>query len=332
MIAVEHLISIVIPVYNCKKYLAQNAQSLLNQTHRNLQIIYVDDGSTDGSSAMLDQLAAADPRICVIHKENGGVSTARNAGLDAVKGSYVTFVDADDYVEPRYAEVLLQTLLENEAQIACCNIFLHRSEDILTLNEDVPSGVWDQQEAVSNLATGHGIEPGTWAKIFPADLIRDIRYDTSIRYYEDYFFNLNVMCRASRVAFCNTHLYHYILHENSATTNAPLLKRVRDTIFVSDSAAKMPFPPDVRHILKRKKYLNYLTYYNSLLYSKDADCLAYRKELRKTILRSRSHYGQFHMGLRDRFYLFGICFLPGVYPWLYRTIKRFMPDRRTFRL
>lgn len=328
----EHLVSIVIPVYNYKHFLHENARSILNQTHRNLQIIYVDDGSTDGSGAVLDELADADPRICVIHKENGGVSSARNAGLDAVKGAYVTFVDADDYVEPQYVEVMLQALLESGAQVACCNIFLHRSKDILAIHNEVPSGVWDQRQAVHNLAHGHGIEPGNYAKLFPAELVRDIRFDSSLRYYEDYWFNMNVLSRCSRVAFRNVPLYHYVLHENSATTNPNTVKQVKDTILVVEASLELPFRREILPVLEVKKYQSYLVYYNVLLYRKDADSLAYRKELRKKVRRSRRCYRGIPMSIQERFFLFGICFLPGVYPWLYRTIKRLIPDRRTFKL
>ena len=100
------LISIIIPVYNAEKYLKKCLDSVINQTYKNLEIILVDDGSTDKSPEICDKYAEKDSRIIVLHKENGGVSSSRNAGLDIFKGEYLSFVDSDDYVEPDYIEYL----------------------------------------------------------------------------------------------------------------------------------------------------------------------------------------------------------------------------------
>ena len=116
----DPLVSVIIPIYNMEAYLARCLDSVLNNTYRNLEIICVDDGSTDGSAEILRAYAEKDSRIVPIFKENGGVSSARNAGLDRMTGEYVTFVDPDDFVHPQYVELLYRALKESGTEIAIC--------------------------------------------------------------------------------------------------------------------------------------------------------------------------------------------------------------------
>ena len=117
----EPLISVIIPIYKAEKYIEKCVRCVLAQSYRNLEVILVDDGSPDSSGAICDKLATEDCRIRVIHKENGGAATARNAGLDVMTGEYIAFVDADDYMELNYIETLYRTLKENNAQVSICN-------------------------------------------------------------------------------------------------------------------------------------------------------------------------------------------------------------------
>ena len=114
------LITVIVPVYNVKDYLQQCVESICGQTYQNLEILLVDDGSTDGSGKICDELAKKDTRIKVIHKPNGGLSDARNAGLDVATGDYIGYVDSDDYIEPDMFEILLTNIEEHQADISCC--------------------------------------------------------------------------------------------------------------------------------------------------------------------------------------------------------------------
>lgn len=114
-------ISIIIPVYNVKKYLNDCIQSVINQTYNNLEIILIDDGSTDGSGDYCDEIAKKDSRIFVYHKTNGGLSEARNVGIKISTGKYITFIDSDDYIENLYIETLYNSLIEYKADIAIVN-------------------------------------------------------------------------------------------------------------------------------------------------------------------------------------------------------------------
>ena len=116
------LISVIIPIYNVEAYLDECVQSILSQTHKQLEIILVDDGSPDGCPAMCDAWAEKDSRIRVIHKENGGLSDARNVGIDAATGDYIAFVDSDDWIVPEMYEKMLAALKKENADICACNI------------------------------------------------------------------------------------------------------------------------------------------------------------------------------------------------------------------
>ena len=118
----EALISVIIPIYNMEAYLARCLDSVLNNTYRNLEVLCVDDGSKDASAEILRAYAEKDSRIVPIFKENGGVSSARNAGLDRMTGEYLTFVDPDDYVHPQYVELLYRALQESGTEVAICGI------------------------------------------------------------------------------------------------------------------------------------------------------------------------------------------------------------------
>ncbi len=125
------LVSIIVPVYNAHDYLARCVESLLKQTYTNLEVILVDDGSMDDSGAICDGFTS-DSRVQVVHKPNGGISSARNAGLDMAKGDYITFCDNDDYVHPQMIELLLHTSVSNDADLSLCGLSFIRDESHVT--------------------------------------------------------------------------------------------------------------------------------------------------------------------------------------------------------
>ena len=118
----EDLISVIVPVYNVEQYLERCINSIINQTYKNLEIILVDDGSTDSSGSICDTLYTSDNRILVIHQDNGGLSCARNTGIDHNRGKYVTFVDSDDWIDIRMIEKLYSRIIKDNSQIAFCNL------------------------------------------------------------------------------------------------------------------------------------------------------------------------------------------------------------------
>lgn len=212
----EPLISVIVPVYKVEAYLERCVDSLRNQTYRNLEIILVDDGSPDSCGEMCDELAAQDSRIRVVHKENGGLSSARNAGLDCMTGEYVGFVDSDDWVKPEMYECLYRLMQENDAQIACCGIarcdgtcvksyFNDNLEDEFTL---------DTLGALCELTYNYRITNSVCDKLYQVDIFCGLRMKTGML-YEDAQIQPYCISRARRICYTAKPMYRYFLSPNS---------------------------------------------------------------------------------------------------------------------
>lgn len=326
------LVSVIIPVYNCERYIRANVESLVRQSYRNTEFVFVDDGSTDQSPEILREYARKDERIRVIRQENQGVSAARNTGLKAAQGEFITFADADDYADERYVEALLEGICRENADISCCGFVLHRPDREIAFYEGKALQIWDQEEALVRLITGDLMEPGVWGKMFRKKVLSGVSFHASVKYNEDFLFDLEVFHNSEKIVFVGGAHYHYILHENSATTNAPVLKRAGDMMAVSEAAVNIPFDGRVRELLLRRKNMGYLDNYNSLLYSREPGVDMLKWEIRDKILSQKAYYSSVQMTKREMFFYYGIVLCPGIYGCVFRTLKRILPDRRTFRL
>lgn len=328
----SELVSIIVPVYNCERYLKKNIQSLTEQSYKNLEIIYVDDGSSDGSADVVRSFMEKDSRIKLITQSNHGVSYARNTGLKAANGMLITFADADDYVEPLYVETMATAIREEQADIACSGFVLDRPDKAITFHNGGEKYCWNAVEAQKQLLSGELLEPGAVAKMFRREIVSNVFFCVGVKYNEDYLWVLEVFGKCKKVAFRAEANYHYVLHPNSATTNAPLLKRSQDLLYVAETAAAMPFSDEVCEILHRRRLLAYLDNYNSLIYGKGQDIKKQKCEVRQRIQNEKCEYKKLNTTLRDRFFYYGIRVCPVVYEGLFRMMKRILPDRRTFRI
>ncbi len=208
------LISIIIPVYNNKQYLAECIESVINQTYSNLEIIVVDDGSTDGSSEILDTYGKQDKRIKVIHQENGGVSAARNTGLDIAKGDYIGFVDSDDYCVSTMYEQLLGVATKESADVVICT-FVGDKKDV-----DNSSIIFNGKDAVVEMNRGLLFMGHLPNKLLKKELISDFRLNEHITILEDLLFLNYVLLGAKKVVFTNEELYYYRDNGESALRNS----------------------------------------------------------------------------------------------------------------
>ena len=207
------MISVIVPVYNRKETLERCVQSLRGQTYSDLEIILVDDGSTDGSGALCNALAREDVRIRVIHKENGGVSSARNAGMEAAKGEYLMFTDSDDYAEAQMAEKLLEGIGGDD--IAICGFHHHyQGRDIVRIPR-VPG-----QSGEENFLSlyGQGFMNMPWNKLYRRALAG--RFDESLSLGEDLLFNLDYLRRTDGISVVKEALCHYIQDDTGASLSS----------------------------------------------------------------------------------------------------------------
>ena len=243
------LISVIIPAYNAGQYFNHCIESIVNQTYKNLEIIIIDDGSTDDTPKLCDEWAEKDSRIIVIHKKNGGASSARNSGLDSATGEYITFVDADDYLDLDMYEIMLNELIENNADAARCGIVREAddgsTEDWGTGNYDIR--VVDNKQLLADVGEALGILPvSPCNKLYKAECIGDIRFDTKYKFAEDTLFNFMVAGNIKKMVYHDVNRYHYIFNTNSITHNEINENnfdehRVMDVIFSLADADTMPY-------------------------------------------------------------------------------------------
>jgi glycosyltransferase involved in cell wall biosynthesis len=226
----KELISVIVPIFNVEKYLVRCILSISNQTYKNLEIILVDDGSQDNCSAICDFYAKSDLRIKVIHKINGGLSSARNAGLDIATGKYVSFVDSDDSVSLEYIEVLFTTLKKTNSQISVGNILTVNSIGLtknteLILNDCVQ--IFSPSDAVMNMyKDGMAIQFITvWGNLYEMDFFKSLRFPHG-KINEDEFLNYKLFFLADRIAFNRNKIYYYLVRENSIMKSTYSLKRL----------------------------------------------------------------------------------------------------------
>ncbi len=213
----DELVSVIVPVFNVEKYLKSCIESILNQTHNNLELILVDDGSKDNSGNICDEYKIKDKRIIVIHKENGGVSLARNSALEIAKGEYITFVDADDSIKSTYIEDLLEMCKENKCEMAISG-FANKQNDNITENKNQIEKRMTSEETLARMLNEKNFYATVWGKIFKRQIIDKIRFNEEYKIGEDLDFVVNVLSQNVMV-YINTSLidYYYNIREDSVT-------------------------------------------------------------------------------------------------------------------
>lgn len=226
------LISVIVPVYNVEKYLDRCMASILEQTYTRLEIILVDDGSTDACGAMCDAYARKDSRVRVVHKINGGLSDARNAGLAIATGDYVGYVDSDDWIEPDLYERMHQACAAHGAQLAVCRYFSEYRDK--TVSGGDGSVVPLSREALLKIYIGghdtYVIYNSVWSKLFRRDLVQGMVFPKG-RNSEDILYTTRAFCRAERAVYLDRCLYHYVLDREGSIMNEARGERMfRDEI------------------------------------------------------------------------------------------------------
>ena len=227
----EPLISVIVPVYNVEKYVTKCVNSIINQTYKNLEIILIDDGSTDNSGNICNDLQKKDDRIKVIHKKNGGLSDARNCGIDIANGDYIAFVDSDDYIHNRMYEILMHNALDKNADISMCG---YMEADDYTLGD---ATIVDEMEVNNSDIKIYKsreekllcIFPSkirftvVWNKLYSKQIWEEYRFKTG-EVYEDEQIYYKILYNCKKIVTCEDKMYYYVQRENSITGNDITLK------------------------------------------------------------------------------------------------------------
>lgn len=284
------LISIIVPVFNIASYLPRCLDSLCTQTHRNLEIITVNDGSNDDSGAVLVEYAAKDSRIRVIHKANGGVTSARNAGIESAQGAFIGFCDGDDVVEANMYEHLLANLKKYNVDISHCGMsidgldgqqrFFYNTGDLY---------VHSHEESLKELLSAQRIEPSCCNKLYKRELFDSLQFDTTITINEDLLMNAMLFQRANKSVYEDVCLYHYIRREGSASKSSLNDKIVFHPVIVREKIMDL-FNNESTGIqsIACKNYLHAnISTYSLLLKHEAGNYKSYRAQYRRNLIEKK---------------------------------------------
>lgn len=208
----DYLISVIVPVYNVERYLSQCIDSLITQTYINLEIILVDDGSTDASGRICDQYKKRDSRIHVLHKANGGVSDARNYGLSIATGEYVGFVDSDDIIECDMYEILLKLCIKNHVKLSCTRYDVIEGKFSKSKKHKEKEMVLSSDEFLKYLILGDRnikIATAVWSRLYHRDIVKNVEFPKGKSFGEEIVFNTKVIINAEKCIYTDKCLYHY---------------------------------------------------------------------------------------------------------------------------
>lgn len=290
---VNPLISVVIPIYNVENYLHKCVDSIINQTYTNLEIILVDDGSPDNCGKICDEYEKKDSRIKVIHKINGGLSDARNAGIDIANGKYISFIDSDDYVDQDYIEFLYNQILKYRTSISICSHRVLYDTGKVIEKQTSEFSVLDSKKVLERILYDEGIDLSAWAKLYDINLFKDIRYPKG-RLYEDSATTYLLIDKCDKIAIASESKYNYMIRRNSITNNKFTTKKM-DLIISTEEMANYIVKkyPDLKVAADRRVMYSYLSTLSQLANDKDSHLneekiiMTYIKENRYNVLKDK---------------------------------------------
>lgn len=230
MVEISEKISVIVPVYNVEQYVEKCIESILNQTHKNIEVLLIDDGSTDKSGSICDLYAEKDNRVLVCHKNNEGLSEARNTGVKLSSADYIVFVDSDDYIMPDMLEVLYKRMQKDKSDLAICNFsYVDESGQLLDhMNEDAPirDEALSGEEAFERLAgEKYWYYVTAWNKLYKKDFLVEIPFPRG-KIHEDEFTAHCFLDRCRKVSCVGKALYQYVQREQSITSQKYSVRRL----------------------------------------------------------------------------------------------------------
>ena len=324
------LITVIVPIYHVEKYLHRCIDSIIGQTYKNLEIILVDDGSGDACVSICDEYARKDSRIVVIHKENGGLSDARNKGIEVAKGEYLAFVDSDDYIHRDMFTILMDTLLQTDSDVSMCSYkYVYDGkvdENDESFGSDLPIDLMDGHKAHNRYYSGDIKLELTvaWNKLYKRELFTELRYPKG-KIFEDEFTTYKALYKCSKICFVDLPLYYYLQRKDSiigvmnghrdSKVVAAYLQRID---FYRDNNEEALWRKGVMHCLHMMCYFNL-----NCARSAGADG-GIKKCYRKVFLRSVNSYEKAAKGFsaREKFEIILYKLNAGLYYRIWRMTRR----------
>ncbi len=322
-------ISVVVPAYNTGPWLGRSLDSLLAQTHDNLEILVVNDGSTDNTAQVLDTYAAAHPSIKAIHKENGGVTSARLRGVAEATGDWIGFMDGDDVIDKDMYARLLANAQAHDAQISHCGHQVHFLDGRIAYVHN--SGLLRQQDnltGVRDLLEGRQIESSLCTKLYRRDLFAGLAdfMDPAIRINEDYLMNYYLFAQAKQSVYQDFCPYHYLLRQGSASYKVLHRHSIFDPIRVREKILAH-CAEDLKTDAKIAQLRCLLFAYAQLAVSPDRSYDGFRREVRQLLKGERAYFSL--LSARNRVLANLICFAPWLFTLAYNVyVKLFQKEEQ----
>lgn len=289
----NELISIIVPVYKVENYLQRCVESLINQTYQNIEIILVDDGSPDRCGEMCEAFALQDARIRVYHKENGGLSDARNYGVSVANGAYIGFVDSDDYIHHSMYEKLYQAITKEKADVAECGVTrVYGNRNRVHCEIENLYEVMNEKQYFEEVLTSKKVYGSVWCKLIRKEIAKQVQFEKG-KYYEDLFYNLELVQVAKKYVFTNQPHYYYFIRENSITTEKYSPKQL--TIIEAMNNYYMFCEKNYPELIEKafiRQSLAYLSIFNQLIlddyknYSEFKEVYQFLKQNKKRIIKN----------------------------------------------
>lgn len=316
-------ISVAVAVYNSEDYLDRSIRSVLNQTYRNLEVILVDDGSTDGCSAICDRYAQQDSRVKVIHKKNGGLYTTRNVGMEHATGTYLAFLDGDDWLDETMYEEMLSCLKEQEADLAVCRYkWVYQDETV-----DISTGriaVMEGQEMLAKYLEedeAFQIQNAAWNKLYKRSILGDLKFPA--RWYEDMLYTIQLLNKPKKSVYMDTAYHNYICDRSTSIMNRGVNKRIFTDLIPNlyDRSAYLRSigREDLALLQDYFLYKRLLLFYTQVVRSRDPEKKEHRAYLRQKIEEGKEHYE-------------AVFAIPFANPNEYRKMKLFLTSPRLYQI
>ena len=317
------LISVIVPVYKVEKYLDRCVQSIVDQTYRNLEIILVDDGSPDNCGAMCDAWAEKDPRFKVIHKVNGGLSDARNAGMAMATGEYIAFVDSDDWLHKEYVSLLYRAAKKYDVSLSACDYLITSGGNEIDAFDEPELERHTAAQALEMLTNNRGYRAVAWNKLYHRSLLEGETYPVG-RYHEDEFFSYRIMDKAENLAYVNAPLYYYFQRTGSIMQSASIKHLdALDAYLERLELFRQKYPELYRE--GKVKFCNAcVNNYAEALKAKPGDFAIYDRRIRAYRKRVRITAAEFwKLPLARKAYVLG-----GRVPYLFCSVLNLMREKR----
>ena len=319
----DALVSVIIPVFNVCSYLSESIESAINQTYKNLEIIVIDDGSTDGSGEICDEYSKKDQRLHVIHQERKGLSAARNTGLDLMRGDTLVFLDSDDAYYPEYVELMLEAMVREKADLVLCKSFVVDSKGKQINKRKRPlidPGVYNRTEALRNLITGY-INHSVWNKLYRRELWRNVRFPEG-HVYEEIDTTFRIISQCNKICVVDEQLYLYRIRQDSIS-HSYSSSSIRDWLlawshlesFVEKNMPEIYTAGDLKR-LQQSRLMQMIRFYVGYTVIAKDDNKLFRKGLRQQIIELETEIGikniSGHSRIKISYYLIRCC------PWFLR--------------